>query len=260
MQNQKELKENLYTTLKEIGLTEQEINLYTLSLFVGPAPITQLAKLLGIPRPNVYKLIAGLEMHGLANFSERKRFSKTFVVEQPSALTKILRHKKESISRLDQEVTSLMPELYSLFHQGETPTNVKIIKDQHDYISIVEEMLNEVDREIRFLGSFDDFIGSITPHTFERFTSLRIERGIIAKTLILPSKHIDDLKKTEKDALRELRILPQSLSFRASFQISKHKVLIWQPIAPIALLIEDEYIVEMLNALFSILWEQAKIV
>ena len=255
MQSQKELKENLYTTLKEIGLTEQEINLYTLSLFVGPAPITKLAYHLGIPRPNVYKLIAGLEKHGLANFSERKRFSKTFVVEQPSVLTKILRQKKESISRLDQEMTAIMPELYTLFHQGETPTKVKIIRDQHDYISIVEEMLNEVERDIRFLGSFDDFINSITPNVFEKFTSLRIERGIVAKTLILPTKHYSDLKNKEKDALREVRILKKSPLYRASFQITKHKVLIWQPMTPIALLIEDEYIVDMLNAIFFILWE-----
>lgn len=258
MKNQKELKESLYTTLKEIGLTEQEINLYTLSLFIGPAPITKLAQHLGIPRPNIYKLITSLEKHGLSNFSERKRFSKTFIVEQPSILTKILRQKKDSLSRLDQEITAIMPELYTLFHQGETPTNVKIIKNQNDYISIVEEMLNEVEREIRFLGSFDEFINSITPHIFEKFTSLRIERGITAKTLILPTKHFDDLKKTEKDALRELKILKKSPPFRTSFQITKHKVLIWQPMTPIALLIEDEYIVEMLNALFSMLWDNTK--
>lgn len=256
MQSKNELKENLYTTLKEIGLTEQEINLYTLSLFIGPAPISKIAEHLGIPRPNVYKLITSLESHGLANFSERKRFSKTFIVEQPSKLSKILRQKKESLSRLDQEITALMPELYTLFHQGETPTKVKIIKTQEDYILVIEEMLNEVEREICFLGSFDDFISSITPRIFERFTSLRIERGIIAKTLILPTNHYSDLKKTEKDALRELRILKNSLPFRVSFQLTKHKVLLWQPITPVALLIEDEYIVEMLNALFFILWNQ----
>jgi sugar-specific transcriptional regulator TrmB len=257
MQSHNELKENLYTALKEIGLTEQEINLYTLSLYLGPASIAQLAKQLGIPRPNAYKLIAALESHGLAKFSERKRFSKTFAVEQPSSITKILRQKKESIARIDQEVTALMPELYTLFHQGGTPTNVKILKSQEEYLETVGEMLNEVDREIRFLGSFDDFIGSITPHTFQRFTSLRIERGIMSKTLVLPTEHYADLKKSEKDSLRELRMLKKSPAFRASFQITKHKVLVWQPITPIALLIEDEYIVEMLNALFTILWDQA---
>jgi biotin operon repressor len=46
-----------------------------------------LAEHLGTLRPNVYKAIAGLEEHGLARFSDKKRYARTFVVEPPTALS-----------------------------------------------------------------------------------------------------------------------------------------------------------------------------
>lgn len=55
-----EVKKNLYTSLKELGLTESEANLYITSLALGPAMIASLAEHLAMPRPNIYKVIAGL--------------------------------------------------------------------------------------------------------------------------------------------------------------------------------------------------------
>src|SRR3989338_8397429 len=97
-----EVKKNIYTSLKELGLTESEANLYTTSLALGPATIASLAEHLNMPRPNVYKGIAGLERHGLAKFSERKRYTRTFVVESPTVVLEKLRQKREIMSDLDQ--------------------------------------------------------------------------------------------------------------------------------------------------------------
>src|SRR3989344_8679039 len=74
-----EVDKSLYTSLKELGLLESEANLYLTSLKLGPATIASLATNLGIPRPNVYKAISGLEKHGLAKFSKKKRYARTFV-------------------------------------------------------------------------------------------------------------------------------------------------------------------------------------
>jgi len=259
MHTKKDVKEHLYTALQEIGLSEQEMNLYVLCLSHGPAPIAVFADQLGISRPNIYKLIRGLEEHGLAKFSERKKYARTFMVEPPAALLKQLQEKKEGINLLTHTVTGLMPDLYGLYHQGEDQTKVRVLRTEKEYITAVTELLNQVDREVCFFGSFDDFMRSVTVEGFRQFTSLRIERGITSKTLLLPTKHEAELRKTKHDDLREIRILRKSLNFNASFQLSKHTVIVWLPTTPLALLIEDESMAMMLQAVFELLWNTSAV-
>lgn len=49
------------------------------------------------------------------------------------------------------------------------------------------------------------------------------------------------------------------IPFQTAFQLFGNKVIIWQPKAPLAVLIEDEYIVQMLKSIFFIMWEKAGI-
>ena len=254
-----ELKEQLYTALKEIGLSEQEMDLYVLSISHGPAPISVLAHELGVSRPNVYKLIRALEEVGLAKFSERKKYARTFIVESPALLLKKLQEKKEGINLLTHTVTGLMPDLYGLYQQGENQTKVKVLRTEQEYISAVTELLNQIDHEVRFFGSFDDFMGTVTIEGFRKFTSLRIERGITSKTLILPTKHETEFKNARQDALREMRVLRGSMPFNASFQLSKHAVIVWLPATPLALFIEDDSMAGMLNAIFDLLWRNSAV-
>lgn len=70
----------IYTSLKELGLTALEINLYTISLELGPTSITELSKHLNISRPNVYKVIDGLHKKGLASFYGKEKYARNFMV------------------------------------------------------------------------------------------------------------------------------------------------------------------------------------
>ena len=42
------------------------------------------------------------------------------------------------------------------------------------------------------------------------------------------------------------------------FQIFANKVIFWQPLAPLAIVIEDKYLVEMMESILDNLWERAK--
>jgi len=91
----KEIKQSVYNALKELGLSEFEIKLYTVSLLLGPSSLSAIATHLGISRPNVYKIIKGLELHGLVKFSERKKYTRTFMVESPTTVLEKLRKKRD---------------------------------------------------------------------------------------------------------------------------------------------------------------------
>lgn len=258
MISQKELHKILYESLHELGLTENERNLYVLSLVMGATTLSALAAHLGVPRPNVYKIIEGLEMLGLAKFSERKRYLRTFVVEPPTVITELLRRKREEISRFDQEVTAAMPDLLGMYSQGELPTSIKVIQGVEGYIKVFYQILDEEKLSVDFCGSVEDFLGFLPQVDQDRWTQRRLVKGIRVRTLALPGPKTQLVAGKAAHELREVRILTKTIPFESAFQLFANKVVIWQPRAPLALLVEDEYIVKMLRSLFETMWVDAE--
>lgn len=248
------VKSDLYTSLKELGLTDSEANLYTTSLSLGPATIVSLADHLNIPRPNVYKVIAGLETYGLAKFSERKKFARTFVVEPPTVVLQKLREKRTTVAHLDQSLVALMPDLLAQYHQGEAPTKVKIYQGQDQWMDLFFQILDETTDPISFFGSADAFIEMISWETEQEWIKERVKRGIPINVLLVPGKDAQTLKETDESQMRTTRLFHGKTPFVTGFMLYANKVVIWQPRAPLAILIEDEYIVQMLKSIFETLW------
>jgi sugar-specific transcriptional regulator TrmB len=250
------INKGLYKSLKELGCTEHEIKLYALSLKLGPSTIAKLAENLGISRPNVYKVIAGLEKKGLAEFSQKK--NKTFTVNSPTVITDLIRQKKENLSSLDFEVTQLMPELLAQYRQGELPTSIRVLEGQEMFEKAFDSVLDEAKNEMQFFGSVKDFIGFISWGKEKDWIRRRVKKNLKMQSLLLPGEEAEELKKTDKKELRETRIITGITPFVTSFLLFGNKVIIWQPKAPLAILITDEYIARMLEGIFNVLWSNSK--
>lgn len=257
MISQSEVRENLYSSLKELGLTESEANLYITSLSLGPTSIASLADNLSMPRPNVYKLITELENHGLAKFSERKRFARTFVVEPPTSVLEQLRKKREAMGTLDQTLVGAMPDLLALYRQGETPSKIRILNGEKEWLKIFFQVLDEAKGTVEFFGSADEFINFISWEREKEWIAHRVEKHIHLNALLTPGKDAATLEATEEKEMRTTKFFNGKVPFVTGFMLYANKVIIWQPKAPLAILIEDEYIVQMLRSIFSALWEHA---
>lgn len=251
-----EVKKELYTSLKELGLTESEASLYIVSLALGPATIASLGEHLNIPRPNVYKLIAGLERHDLAKFSERKKYTRTFVVEPPTTVLEKLRQKREKVADLDQTLIGAMPDLLALYHQGETPTKIKVLGGRDQWEKVFFQVLDEAKDKIDFFGSADAFIELVTWDVEREWIKERVKKNIHINTLLVPGKEAQVLESTDEKEMRTTKLFNGKIPFVTGFMLYANKVIIWQPKAPLALLIEDEYIVQMLRSIFDVLWER----
>lgn len=253
-----EINTNLQDSLKELGLFESETNLYLASLRLGPTTIVSLAESLGISRPNVYKAIAGLEEKGLARFSDRKKYMHTFVVEPPTVVLDKLRKKKVEVTDIEKVLVSSMPDLLANYHQGETPTKIKVLQGKEQFIDAFFSILDEEGEETQFFGSAKNFVKFISWGEEYRWMAKRKDRGIFVKSLLLPDEDAEMLHKTDKENLREIRIINGMDPFVTGFQLYANKAFIWQPAGSLAVLIEDEYIVAMLRSVFNTLWNSSK--
>lgn len=253
-----EVKQNLYSSLKELGLNEQEIDLYSISLTLGAVSISELAKHLKISRPNVYKVIAELEGHGLTQFNDRNKYSRKFSVESPAVVLEKLREKREKMQQLDHGLVSSLPDLLTLYHQSESDTKIKVLQGKEQFLKSFNEILEQESREIQYFGSAEDFVNFVSPAAEAEWIKKRMKKGVRIKSLLLPSQTAEDFAKNDEKEMRETKILKSAWPFVTSFQIFSNKVIIWQPKAPLAIIIEDKFIVEMLRSMFEKFWEDAK--
>jgi len=256
MLSQNEVKELLSTSLADLGLSEQEIGLYAVSLSLGPSSIATLSEIIGVSRPNMYKLIASLETHGLARFSNRKKYAKTFMVESPNVIADLLHAKELEMERQHKLITQSLPDLLGLYRQGDLPTSLKVFEGIEACRNAFLKIFEETKEKIYYFGSVEDLFDLVADPE-KSWMKVRLAKKIPIDVLVLPSEDAQDLKRTDELQLRETRFLQNSLPFSSSFYIYGKKVILWQPKAPMAILIEDENISGMMMSMFQMLWNMA---
>mgnify|MGYP003452314286 CR=1 FL=1 len=242
--------------LRELHLAPLDIELYLTSLRLGPVSIATLAAELKVARPNIYKVIASLETHGLARFSEQKGLRKTFSVEPPTKLTELTEARQRAIAQQQEGLARAMPDLLALYQQGELPTSIKVFEGAAQFERLFFQALDEAGHSFQFFGSAADFIQHISKEKHGRWMESRKRRGIRVQALFLPDPSAKTIE-SDHDPLRETRYLKNARPFSPSFFLFANKLILWQPKAPLALLIQDQYIVAMMQSMFQLLWEQS---
>lgn len=257
MLSTQQLQKSLEPALNELGLTEYEKKLYLTSLSIGPAPVSGFAKHLGISRPNVYKVILGLEKHGLARFSDRETRTRTFVVESPHVLLRRLKEKRENLERVDRDTLGILPDLLALYQQGDRATALKVFDTKKAWVELYFRVLEETKGDYLFFGNVERFV-AFEPSLQPSWVAARVRRNLRGRLLALPGDVAREKSLRDREELRETRFLTNTKPFESSFLVFGKKVIIWQPNAPIAILIEDEYVTNMFRSVFEAFWGQAR--
>jgi hypothetical protein len=257
MNKPSEITQALYTPLQELGCSDQEIKVYTTSLLLGPSTIQKLATRLSIARPNIYKIIRSLEEKGLAHFSEKKKYARNFLVTSPSVVLEKLRLKERSIATGSKDLSLSLPNILSLYRQGDMPSKVKVLEGSDQFLRIFWSILDEGASPLRFLGSADEFINFISWNEERKWIKERVRRNLFINVLLTPGEDAETLRSNDTTEMRETRLLSDVSPFITGILLFGNKATLWQPKAPSVILIEDEFIVQMFQSLFDNLWKTA---
>lgn len=147
--------------------------------------------------------------------------------------------------------------LLESFQQGEALPVIRVLQGETQFRRATEQMFDEVENEILIVGSLDRWSQTLTEEVYQELAAVRITKRIKLRALILPTSFARQLQRSPADDLREIRFLKET-SLVASMQLSQRKAILWQPMAPLAMLVEDEYLVGLLRAMFKGLWERSK--
>lgn len=246
--------DDLDKALIELGLEAQEREVYLGSLTSGPVSVGVLAKHLRMHRTYLYPIIERLRAKGFAPMLG-KRYQRTFVVEAPSVVLNMLRKKRTELDTLTSKVALEMPKYLANYHQGGNRARVLFYEGQEKFQELVDRVLEEESKESIYLGEAEQFL-TVMGNKSQEFIRNRTERGVRIRALMEDTPLAHTIP-TDPAVLRESRILPihQGL-LPCSFHLFGRNVIFWQSHAPLAIVIEDDYIAGLMRGMFEMLWQQ----
>lgn len=131
---------HLHTILKEYGLSDKELAVYTTLIEIGPNPVRAIAQKSKVNRGTTYDILKSLIHEGLvAHYN--KATKQYFVAEPPEKLIEALHSKQERLRELRDSVSHILPELKVLFERQGGKPQVKLFEGLSGIKKILEDVL-----------------------------------------------------------------------------------------------------------------------
>jgi sugar-specific transcriptional regulator TrmB len=239
--------------LKEIGLSNGEVKVYSALLSYGKAQVSKLHERTGIERSNIYGILNKLVERGLVSYiyENKKRF---FQLSHPSKIGSYIEEKKQVLEKNQVELDKVLPSLVKQFNSVIPETRAEIYRGTEGVKASWMEQLDY--SEIFWIGS-GRYVPKKFPTFFAQWNRKRVKKKIpIHNLLKLEMKN--EVKKPLE--LEYARFLPKELSGNPTvIGVYGNKVANWIYGDNLsAFVIEDKDLAESYRKYFKYLWRISK--
>lgn len=244
--------QKILDSLTDFGLHENEAAVYLASLSLGPTTILKLANQSGVNRTTVYEVVEALERKGLMK-KEIKGLKILFSAEHPTKLENTLEAKRATLSRL-------LPELESKFHLKGSGSTIKY----YEGLASIKNLYDDLAKELRSTDFY--YVISNTAEwealddNYFKKTHVEIfsHKKVDRRVLFVDSPEARERKKNERNFNELVKILPADANIHVDLCITPYKLVIFQLHNPlVALVIENETMINTQKAVFEILWDKS---
>lgn len=247
--------ENLLSTLKEIGLSIKEANIYLTLLHIKTNAASIIAKKAGLNRCSCYTILERLIQKGFIQKIVRNNVNYYMAVE----LRYVLNHLKSKHHDLENKIEYL----------AEAVTQLNLLKNTHDdqpkvifyegeisMRNMLEDRLNAKGL-IRCYGSLNE-LESLFPNYLPEFYRRRVAKGIYVKAIYPANEHSFRQKTRDHQELRQTRLIPREFDLHIHINIYNNRVTIASLKEKFGVLIESRAIAEAQSKIFDFIWAGIK--
>lgn len=238
-------------SLKEYGLSENEVKIYLTLIKAGESTVQIIAKNAGLPRTTVYHILDKLLDKSLVGFVI-KDYTKYFQATKPQKMLEILEDKKKMINEI-------IPELSSISETMIKKPDVLILEGLNGIKGVLQDLLKE-ENEILHYGDIIS-LQKVLQYAFPQYITERVKRKIPIRIICKKEDPHEDLLKNSKKEYRKFVFIPNTFLFNASVFIFSKKVAILnlkkEPYYAIIIKNPDFY--ETQKNLFELLWDAYRI-
>jgi len=237
------------------GLTEKEALLYAKMLETGPLTVGKLLKQVPYKRGDLYNILYSLRDKSLIA-EEVKDGLLTFTLTEPSKLEDLLRTREEQVQMSRKNISSLMPELQSLYNLSLKRPGVRFFEGKEGAWKVLEDSLTSKTEiySITDIDSIIKYIGDLN----EKYAKKRARLHLKKRGLVLDTPFARNYLKEYYRDVTEIKLINPNTDhlFESIMQIYDTKVsyITLTEKNMIGVIIEDPIINRMHRILFDTLW------
>jgi sugar-specific transcriptional regulator TrmB len=176
----------IHETLRQLGLTDRQTDIYLTLLKQGPGSIRDIAAGAGINRGTTYEELKTLRTRSLVSYFPRGK-RKFFCAEPPEALMRIAEEKQTSLALATTTLKhDILPDLQH-FKPDLTTTNVRHYEGDEGIEFVLKDILNTLDAAPQKLYRVysSKQIRKYLYRPFPNFTRLRVQKGIAVNVIAI---------------------------------------------------------------------------
>lgn len=226
-------------TIKQLGLSDNETEVYLLLLQMQEGLASEIAKKSKISRPHIYDTLAKLIDKGIVSYVI-KNSRKYFKPANPEVLMDLLKSKEMSLQKI-------LPDLKKLYAPAKEKPTIEVYEGKEGLKTILKDILR-VNKELTGFGPTIRWEKEI-PIAIEQYFKQREKTGLKAKLLCSEGTEVI------KHPLNKYKIIPKDYSSPSSVFTYGNKTcfILWLD-SPIAILVENKDLTDSFKGYFSLAW------
>lgn len=240
----------LITSLKNLGLTEKEAEVYITLLQTPKSTAYSIAKKSGLKRPTVYVVLEDLINKGIATKTFREKMS-LYTAIHPKELFSVAAKKL-------QNAQLILPELEALSGEKDYKIKINYFEGTEGFRKLYKNKIKtlEGDEIISFVGHNE--LGQENSIKYmDEFNNERVKKNIINRAIISDDQRNKKYIENPEKSLMDLRLVPvEKFNNNISIDVYNNFVEIISSKNLQGILLENSEIAKTLKQIFEILWEK----
>ncbi len=253
----------LSSFLKTLGLSGNEVKVYSATLMVDDISIAELAVKTGIHRVALYPLVASLKKKGLITDLLKNKKQRLQALN-PKHIKDLITDQRRAVRKAEIKYEELLPELNLLYKNSSPTPKVRFFEG----IDGMRQMNRDIIETLADGGTtysyshVDNLEKAFSGYVSEKegHVDNRVSHGIYNKAIVADSPLIEKLIRERQKRLLDIAVVPPSIfPYVNDITIYKNKFSIISLAQEyVGVIIESKSIYEDQLAIFRLAWEGAK--
>ncbi len=245
--------QNLESSLKFLGFSQEETNIYLTCLKFGPIAVSGISRLTKIGRVNCYHHIEKLRDKGFLSLSQKEKV-KHYSATNPE----ILRNQEKERMNL---VENILPQLMSLNIKNSRKPKIQFFEGETGIQNIFNQMLLNKNSEVVSFSNFK-LLSEFSPNFLKTHFLSRQKNNIKTRFISSRETGVENFQKDffpenfKEDLLEIFLISQKEFLFESEITIFADSIAIMDlnQTQPIGVLIENPELYRTQKAIFDLAW------
>ena len=249
----------LEQALKDIGLSDKEVQVYLTALKLGSQPVSVIAKNAHMNRTTTYVILKKLLVKGLMS-KYLKGDGLYFTPTAPENLKVYVDRKKKELETAKENIETLMPEFQKIMKYSPESKNIRFFEGIDGIKALYDHTLEVGERVDEYLFHYDSDL-PVMWDFWDVYIARRVEKNIPLRLIAAEDDTSIWAKQNDKDLLRETRILPaEKLPYGHNLILifgDYYGYISYADGVYGGALIQDKHLADAERSIFQLMWESA---